>query len=188
MFKKLGSVLTNLFKNKNVQDAAKTVTLLVAANTTPGKVLELALNLGVFNWLASLIGKSLEKVSGLNDDLSSKVVLLATKAVIETQKQIDGGKLTTSEQKRGYAQEVFKQLMLADPELNKESNLVAIAPVLIQFIYESGKLKLLANGENRKAIAQIMVDIGLEALKNKDIDPLELLFAKLDELQESKGK
>lgn len=183
IFKKIGS----FFSKPEVQKAVKETAKVVASGATVGKALNLAMDLGAFNFMAKLVGKSVKKVSNLDDDISVKLLQIASKSVVETQLEIEAGKLTTSDQKRAFAQERFKFYMVNDAEMIAHPSLINIAPVIIQYVFEAGKLKVMLDSQNRKELGSLMMNIGSRAILDPTVDPVKEFFEALEVMQEQQG-
>lgn len=183
-FKKIGK----FFSKPKVQKAVVPTAQVVASGTTTGKVLNLAMDLGAFDWMAKMVSKTVSRVSSFNDQVSLKLVQIAAKAVVETQAEVQAGRLTTGDQKRGFAQERFKFHMINDADLTKHPQLINIAPVIIQYVFEVGKLKVMLDSQNHKEIGSLMMNIGSRAALDPSLDPVKELFDALDLMQERQGQ
>lgn len=167
IFKTIG----NLFKKKEVKD------LVVKAAYA-------AIDLGAFNFIANFFGKSFKKVTQVDQQLVAKFMEFSTRSVLDTQVETDKGKLATGEEKRGFALERFKFYLLNDDYTKSNTNLIQVAPLFIQIVYDANKLRTLLDKQNRDEVANMMVEIGKKALTQKDFDPVKEFFTQLENLND----
>jgi hypothetical protein len=106
-----------------------------------GPILDLGLQLGVWDWLGALLVHILTQRFGLGTDLSVKLIKTIGLCIVKTDQQIQGGTLITPQDKQAFASQCLEAALKGDPEFKDVKDFSSIGALLIELIYQLKKLE-----------------------------------------------
>lgn len=179
LFKKAGGGVLSATKFVALSPV-KVVSFLVGRIPFVGGALSLAIDLGAMDWVLKLVARSMRKTFGLSKDTTDVAVYVASEAVKATFDATEKGELKTSEEKKKYAQDLWTKIAMSTQWKDELLHAVAIAPVLIQLVYDLQKVKKLYDQYDRLTVSLMMIALGARGLFDATAKPLTELLQELE--------